>query len=218
MTEPTFSGDLGLYKPMQLYRLSATSGVPSGKNGDYTGIGGGVFGLRLAVSGLPLSRASRIVAPPLPQWIFSVHKYPGHKRSPVGASLLAIGPAQALKILIFLLHQPGQSSKRVMRRLGNLRRAQRPLAEILLVGVARVLVIVAIQAQQLPVRTILRIVVMVMVAVMHGQFAQTLAGKLTGAAAAYVRVHLQGLVAVTHFLVALVIGEDAIQLLGIGRR
>jgi hypothetical protein len=70
----------------------------------------------------------------------------------------------------------------------------------------------AIQAQQFPVRTVLRVVVVVVVTVVHGQFAQAFAGELTGAAAAHVRVHLQGLVAVTHFLVALVVGEDAVQL------
>ena len=97
ITEPTFSGDLGLYKPMQLYRLSATSGCLRGKNGDYTGIGGGWSVCRLVVSGQPLSRAS-----PLPHLISGVHKYYVHPRSNVGAGLLAKGPAQALKIFNLL--------------------------------------------------------------------------------------------------------------------
>ncbi len=48
--------------------------------------------------------------------------------------------------LIFFLHQPGKGGKRVVRCLGDLRRAQRAFAEVLLIGIARVLVIVAIQA------------------------------------------------------------------------
>jgi hypothetical protein len=58
----------------------------------------------------------------------------------------------------------------------------------------------------------------VVVAVVHGQFAQALAGEFTGAAAAHVGVHFQGFVAVAHFLVALGIGEDAVELGGVGGR
>ena len=103
MTEPTFSGDLGLYKPMQLYRLSATSGVPSGKNGDYTGIGGG----RAVI--VPTQRVGTI------------------------------------KSSVAFLHQPRQRRKRVVRRLGDFRAAERAFVEILLVGVPRVFVVMAIQ-------------------------------------------------------------------------
>lgn len=71
-------------------------------------------------------------------------------------------------------------------------------------------------AQQFPVGAVLRIVVVVVVAVVNGQLAQALAGKLAGTAATHVGVHAQSLVAVTHFAVALGVGEDAIQLRGIG--
>ena len=57
---------------------------------------------------------------------------------------------------------------------------------------------------------------MVVVAVVHGQLAQALAGELAGAAAAHVRVHSQGLVAVAHFLVTLGVGENAVQARGGG--
>ena len=45
---------------MQLYRLSATSGVPSGKNGDYTGIGAGVLVWSTVVDGLAREGASPV--------------------------------------------------------------------------------------------------------------------------------------------------------------
>ena len=74
----------------------------------------------------------------------------------------------------------------------------------------------AVQAQQLPIGTVLRVVVVVVVAVVHGQLAQALAGELAGAAAADVRVHLQRLVAVAFFTRALGLGEDAVKLAGGG--
>ena len=67
------------------------------------------------------------------------------------------------------------------------------------------------QTEKLPVRSILRVVVVVMITMVNGQLAQALAGKLAGAAAAHVRVHFQGLVAVAHLLVALGVGEDAVE-------
>ena len=77
-------------------------------------------------------------------------------------------------------------------------------------------VVVAVEAQQLPVGAVLRVVVMVVIAVVHGQLAQALAGKLAGAAAADVRVHLQCLVAVAFFACALGLGENAVKLAGGG--
>jgi hypothetical protein len=56
----------------------------------------------------------------------------------------------------------------------------------------------------------------VVVAVVHGQFAQALAGEFTGAAATDVRVHFQRFIAVTHLTVALGVGQDAVQLGGVG--
>jgi hypothetical protein len=67
------------------------------------------------------------------------------------------------------------------------------------------------QAQQLPVGTIGRVVVVVVIAVMHGQFAQALARELAGAAAADMWVHFQRFLPVAFFglggqVVAVVIG------------
>ncbi|MNR22960.1 hypothetical protein D3C85_1399480 [compost metagenome] len=78
------------------------------------------------------------------------------------------------------------------------------------------LVVVAIQAEQLPVGAILGVVVVVVVTVMDGQLTQALAGEFTGTAATHVRVHLQRFVAITHFAVALGVGENAVELGGIG--
>src|SRR5690606_54500 len=95
-------------------------------------------------------------------------------------------------------------------------RAGGAFAEILLVGVACVLVVVAIQAQQLPVGAVLRVVVVIVVAVVHGQLAQALAGELAGTAPTDVRVHFQRLVPVAFFTVALGVGKDAVELAGGG--
>lgn len=57
--------------------------------------------------------------------------------------------------------------------------------------------VVAIEAEKFPVAAIGWVVVVVMVAVMHGQFAQIGDGKLAGTAAANPRVHFQGALAVT---------------------
>ena len=73
------------------------------------------------------------------------------------------------------------------------------------------LVVVTEQAQQFPVGAVLGIVVVVVVAMVHGQLAQALAGKLTGAAAADMWVHAQGLVTVAFFTAALGVGEDAVE-------
>ena len=62
----------------------------------------------------------------------------------------------------------------------------------------------------------MRIVIVIVVAVMHGQLAETLAGKFAGASAAHVGIHLQGLVSVAHLLVALSISKYSIQFRGAG--
>ena len=64
---------------------------------------------------------------------------------------------------------------------------------------ARVLVVVTIQTQQLPVAAVGGIVVVVVVAVMHGQLLQVLAHELARAAATNPRIDLQRLLAVTQF-------------------
>src|SRR3990167_2245490 len=74
----------------------------------------------------------------------------------------------------------------------------------------------AVQAQQLPVGAILRVIVVVVGAVVNGQLTQALTGKLAGAAAADVWVHLQCLVAVAFFTRALGLGEDAVKFAGGG--
>ena len=54
-------------------------------------------------------------------------------------------------------------------------------------------VIVAIVAQQFPVASVTRIIVVIMIFVMHGEFPQPLSFELTSATAADMREHLQGL-------------------------
>src|SRR5690606_2662292 len=61
------------------------------------------------------------------------------------------------------------------------------------------LVVVAIQAQQFPIRAVFRVIVVVMVLVMDRQLAQALSRKLTGATPAYPWVHLQSLFTVALF-------------------
>src|SRR5437763_4292651 len=63
---------------------------------------------------------------------------------------------------------------------------------------ARVLVLVAVDAQQLPIAAVRRIVVVIAILVMHGQLAQTLARELAAAARADVRQQLEGLIAIVH--------------------
>jgi hypothetical protein len=53
------------------------------------------------------------------------------------------------------------------------------------------LVVVAIDAEQLPVTAIGRIVVVIVVAVMNGQFAQVGKGELAGTATAYPRIDIE---------------------------
>src|SRR3990167_8206210 len=115
---------------------------------------------------------------------------------------------------VFALQQGGQVGEGLVGRFRPLRAGGRAFAEVLLIGVARVLVIVAVQAEQFPVGAILRVVVVVVIAVVHGQFAQALAGKLPGATAADMRVHLQGFIPVAFLATALGIGEDAVELGG----
>ena len=62
---------------------------------------------------------------------------------------------------------------------------------------ARVFVIVAVQAEQLPVTAVCRVVVVVVVFVVHRQFAQALPGKLAATPAAYPREQLERSLAIT---------------------
>lgn len=62
-----------------------------------------------------------------------------------------------------------------------------------------VFIVVAIEAEQFPVAAIGWVVPMVVVAVMHCEFAQIVAGEFAGAAAADPRVDFQGLLAITLF-------------------
>ena len=61
------------------------------------------------------------------------------------------------------------------------------------------LVVVAIEAEQLPVAAVARVVVVVVVLVMNGQFAQVVAGELAAAATADPGVELERLLPVTGF-------------------
>ncbi len=56
--------------------------------------------------------------------------------------------------------------------------------------------VMAVEAKQFPIAAVGRIVVVVVVAVMHGQFAQVGDGEFAGAAAADPRVDFQGALAV----------------------
>mgnify|MGYP006195380819 CR=1 FL=1 len=69
------------------------------------------------------------------------------------------------------------------------------------VDMARMLVVVAVHAQQLPVAAVGRIEIVVVVAVVHGEFLHVGAGELARTAAADPRVHLQRALAIA--LVAL---------------
>lgn len=57
-------------------------------------------------------------------------------------------------------------------------------------GLSLMLVIMAIQTQQLPVTAIAGVIVMIVIAVMNCQFAQIDPGEFTGAPATYPRVYL----------------------------
>ena len=83
------------------------------------------------------------------------------------------------------------------------------------VDVTRVFVVVAVNAQQLPIAAVGRIVTVVVVAVMHRQLLQVGAGELARATAADPRIHLQRPLAIA--LVALFgtaprFGDDTVQL------
>ena len=66
--------------------------------------------------------------------------------------------------LVFAFQQRSQIGEGFMGRFWPLWAGGRAFCEVLLVGVARVFVVMTEQAQQLPVRTVLRVVVMVVVA------------------------------------------------------
>lgn len=77
------------------------------------------------------------------------------------------------------------------------------------------LVVVAVEAQQFPVAAVGRVVAMVVVAVMHGEFAQVGAHEFAGAAAADPGIDFQGLLAIALFAgfsVAACIGDDTVEL------
>jgi len=59
--------------------------------------------------------------------------------------------------------------------------------------IPRMLIVVAIQAQQLPIAAICRIVVMIMVLVVDGQFREVFVGKLPRTAPTDPRIHLKRL-------------------------
>src|SRR3990167_8535718 len=112
--------------------------------------------------------------------------------------------------LLFAFQQRSQVGKAFVGQLRAFGAGGRAFGEVLLVGVARVVVVVTEQAQQLPVGAVLRVVVVVVVAVVHGQLAQAFAGELTAATATHMRVHFQRLVAVTVFARTLGLGDDAV--------
>ena len=94
----------------------------------------------------------------------------------------------ALGRLLFFRDELIQSGERPMLRgrgIGLLR-----VAAGLRVDRARMLVLVAVDAEQLPVGAVERVVVVVAVAVMYRQFAQPTRREVSGAACAHVREQL----------------------------
>jgi hypothetical protein len=83
------------------------------------------------------------------------------------------------------------------------------------VDVPRMLVVMAVHAQQFPIAAVGRIEIVIVVAVVHRQFLQSGAGELARAAAAYPRVHLQRPLAIAQFALlggAPRLGHDAVEL------
>ena len=80
-----------------------------------------------------------------------------------------------------------------------------------------VLVVMAVQAEQFPVAAVGGIVLVVVIAVMHGQLAQVAAVELAGAAAADPGIDIQGLLPISLFAGigrASCIGDDAVEFFG----
>ena len=103
----------------------------------------------------------------------------------------------------------GRVGRRVRSAIGNSGSAPRGFE------LALVLVVVAVETEQLPVAAVGRVVLVIVVAVMHSQFAQVAAGEFAGTAAADPWVDFQGLFAIA--LIARVrraagIGDDAVEL------
>lgn len=65
------------------------------------------------------------------------------------------------------------------------------------IDITRMLIVVTIQAQQLPVAAVLWVIIMVMIPVMHRQLAGIFAVKLAPTSTAYPGIHFHGLLAVT---------------------
>lgn len=82
-----------------------------------------------------------------------------------------------------------------------------------------VLVLVTVDAEILPIAAIRRVVIVVVIAMMHGQLVQILTRELTAAACADPAMQLQRLLAVaavTSFTLALGLGDDAVEACLIG--
>ncbi len=73
------------------------------------------------------------------------------------------------------------------------------LARRVVIEFACVFVVVAVQAEQFPIAAVRRVVVVIVIAVMHGELLQVFASKLTRAAAADPRVNFERLLAVAEF-------------------
>ena len=84
-----------------------------------------------------------------------------------------------------------------------------------MIDVASVLVVVAVHAQEFPIAAVRRVVVVVMVAMMDGEFSQILTGEFTRASPANPRIHLERLGAIVLLAeqrLASCLGHDLIQL------
>src|SRR3569623_618788 len=103
-------------------------------------------------------------------------------------------------------------------------RSRRPVAALLgaivrirRISEARVFVVVTIDAQELPVAAILRIVIMVVITMMHREFVHVRMGEFAHAATANPGVHFEGLLTVSLLTLAASpsgVGNDAVQFFG----
>ena len=83
-----------------------------------------------------------------------------------------------------------------------------------IIFIARMFIVMTIQAKQFPVTAVAGVVIVVMVAMMHGQFAQVFARKFACAAAAYPRVKLERLFAIalaTFVAIGVSVGYDFVE-------
>jgi len=114
---------------------------------------------------------------------------------------------------LFTLQQRLQGGERIAGRIGHLVfRVERAAAGV--IDIPRVLVVVAIDAQQFPVASIGRVEIVIVVPMVHGQLLQVGPRELPTATAADPRIHLQRPLAITLAAplgIARGAGDDAVE-------